>query len=304
MKGSENRFRTHHKKDNVRELEKRLSFKERLFSILTLLRGTKWLGRCALLLSIIIVTIVVTSLILKSIFVSSDDLEAGGERLVLKTEHEIITEAWVLQRLGITAETDYASLPIKDLEKKLRNEKCIRYASISRVNADRLHINIREHLPLVYVEMADKATSGIEKRLYMSPERCLFPVFPDLHRKFVNLPVWRLEPSDVKQLTDGEILNKELCLPIINLIRASNHYSLDVLPSILTIERPAKHATRWKIKLQLQTGETVIMSAHHDMAAQMERLVTALQMARENGKRIRQINVVPEVNVPYELYDE
>lgn len=299
MKGNQNRYRTHQEADNVRELEKKLSFKERIFSTLALLRGTKWVGRCALLLSIIIITIVGTSFILKSLFVSDDDT-----KLIFKSEQNILTETWVLRKLGITEETDYASLPIKDLEKKLKHEKSIRSATVSRDSANRLHIHIREHLPLVYVEMADKATSGIDKRLYMSPERYLFPISPELHKKFVNLPVWKLEPSDVKSLSDGEILGSDLCKPIIELVRASNHYSLAELPTIISIERPSKYATRWQIKLRLQTGETVIMSAHHNMATQVERLVIALQQARENGQRIQHINVVPEVNVPYKLYEE
>lgn len=299
MKGRQNRYRTHQKTDNVRELEKKLSFKERLFSILALLRGTKWVGRCALLLSVIFITIVGTSFILKGLFVTDE-----SDKLVFKSEHDILTEDWVLKKLGITEETDYASLPIKDLEKKLKYEKSIRSATVSRDSSNRLHIMVREYLPLLYVEMADKATSGVDKRLYMSPERCLFPIHPELHRKFVNLPVWKLEPEDVKSLSDGEILNTELCKPIIDLVRASNHYTLEELPSIVSIERPSKYATRWKIKLQLQTGETVVMSAHHNMAVQVEKLVTALQLARENGKRIQHIEVLNKVNIPYKVYDD
>jgi hypothetical protein len=162
-----------------------------------------------------------------------------------------------------------------------------------------LHIEITEHVPLLYVEMADRAISGKATRLCLSPEGDLFTHDPVYHGKFIDLPVWLLTPNDVKTLAPGQQIDAEVCRPIIELARAANAYGdLTKLPHITTIERPLENAVQWKMVVRLETGTTVEMSTLHNISEQLDRLVQVLEHARSINKKLISTSVIPEEYIP------
>lgn len=300
MKNHGNRYRSHNR-DTVKQLEQKLSFGQRLFSVVAFLRGAKKLRSWI----IIIAAIFVGVMILNSVFrytVASYGTQA--HHIHYGSQYEIISKEQIVNMLGISKDTDFASLPITELNKKLNNHPAIKEANIFLDSTLSLNINIVEHLPLLYVEMADRAVSGKTTRLCLSPEGEMFAYDPEFHKNFVDLPVWLLNPGDVETLAEGKTLDPELCQPVIKLAQTANSYDdLTQLPHIVTIERPSGNTKQWKMILRLENGATVEMSALHDIPAQVNRLVLVLEHARLMNKKLISTSVVPEEYVPA-VYEE
>lgn len=300
MKNRGNRYRSHNN-DTVKKLEQKLSFGQRLFSVVAFLRGAKKLSNWF----IIVAAILVAAVILNSIFeytVTSYGTQAHN--IHYSSRYEIISKEQITNMLGVHQDTDFASLPIAELNKKLNNHPAIKEASIFLDSTLSLNINIVEHLPLLYVEMADQAVSGKTTRLCLSPEGVLFTHDPEFHKNFVSLPVWLLNPGDVKALAEGNTLNPELTQPVIKLAQTANTYDdLTQLPHIVSIERPSTNTQQWKMLVKLENGATVEMSALHDIPAQVHRLVLVLEHARILNKKLISTSVIPEEYVPA-VYEE
>lgn len=296
MKNGGNRYRTHDDRDTVRQLEKKLSLWKRLFSVITFLRGANKLRRWVIIGGCIILGLA----ILRSVILyTTDSYDPGTRHVNYSSRYDIISKEQIVEMLGISAETDFASLPLAELQNKLNNHPAIKEAAISLDSTQSLRVDITERVPLLYVEMADRAITGKATRLCLSPDCELFTHDPVLHRKFIDLPVWKLKPSDVKTLAPGQTLDAELCKPIIELARAANSYSdLTQLPHITYIERPAENAVQWKMMVHLENGTTAEMSTLHDISAQLERLVKVLEHARSINKKLISTSVIPEEYIP------
>lgn len=295
MKNSGNRYRSHNR-DTVKQLEKKLSLGKRLFSVLSFLRGAKRLSRWFIIAASVFIGIaIIRTLVLYTV----SSYGENSHNISYTSRYDIISKEQVVEMLGVNKDTDFASLPISELEKKLNNHPAIKEASVSLDSSFSLHINIVEHVPLLYVEMADRAITGKATRLCLSHDCTLFTHDPVFHRKFIDLPVWLLKPSDVKSLAPGNKLDPEVCRPIMELARAANTYDdLTQLPHIVSIERPAENAVQWKMLVKLETGTTVEMSALHDIPAQLNRLIQVLEHARSLDKKLISTSVIPEEYIP------
>lgn len=295
MKHPGNRYRSHDR-NTVKQLEKQLSFRQRLFSVVTFLRGAKKLSRWFIVLA----AVIIAAAVLRSVFhYTVNSYGTQAHHIHYNSRYQIISKEQIVEMLGVSKETDFASLPIAELEKKLNNHPAIKEAGIYLDSTLSLNINVTEHLPLVYVEMADRAASGKNTRLCLSPECELFTHDPKFHQNFVALPVWRLNASDVQTFAAGNRLDPEVCRPIIALAQAVNAYDdLTQLPHIVSIERPAHNTQQWKMVLRLENGATVEMSTLHDIPAQVRRLVLVLEHARSLNKKLISTSVIPEEYVP------
>lgn len=291
MKRSANKYRTPKAQENIRELEKQLSFKERLFSILAFKRGINRLSKWTLIVVLSLAAIVGLTYTVRCIFDSAYGSEIQNVNYTSK--HNILSKQQVMLMLGISDDTDLDSLPIDELISKLNNHPAINHAQITKEGTDSLHVSIEEHAPIAFVEMADSAITGKTTRLYVNPEGELFSIDPKLHLRFNNLPVWLLNVGDVKQFIPGEKLNKELYEPILELIIASNAYELAELPAISTIECPDRYTHQWRIILHLENGTVVSMNKFAGIREQLYRLVKIISHARSNGKHLKNVEVAP-----------
>ena len=295
MKGKENK-RRNRSSDTVRQLEKKLSLWERLFSVVTFLRVANRLRRLVIIVSICVIALALMRALVLCTFNSDSTQE---HHIHYSSRYGIISKDQVVALLGVDKKTDFASLPITELQNKLNSHPAIKQASVSLDSSFSLHIDITEHVPLLYVEMEDQAISGKATRLCLSPEGDLFVHDPVYHSKFIDLPVWLLTPNDVKILAPGQKIEAEVCRPIIELARAANSYSdLTQLPHITTIERPLENAVQWKMVVRLETGTTVEMSTLHNISEQLNRLVMVLEHARSLNKKLISTSVIPEEYIP------
>lgn len=295
MKGNANK-RRNRSSDTVRELEKKLSLWERLFSVLTFLRGAMRLRRLVIIVS---TAVIILALLRALVLCTFHSYSAQEHHIHYSSQYGIISKEQIIALMGVDKKTDFASLPITELENKLNSHPAIKSASVSLDSSLSLHIEITEHVPLLYVEMADRAISGKATRLCLSPEGDLFTHDPIYHGKFIDLPVWLLTPNDVKTLAPGQQIDAEVCRPIIELARAANAYGdLTKLPHITTIERPLENAVQWKMVVRLETGTTVEMSTLHNISEQLDRLVQVLEHARSINKKLISTSVIPEEYIP------
>ena len=110
MKRSANKYRTPKAQENIRELEKQLSFKERLFSILAFKRGINRLSKWTLIVVLSLAAIVGLTYIVRCIFDSAYGSEIQNVNYTSK--HNILSKQQVMHMLGISDDTDLDSLPI------------------------------------------------------------------------------------------------------------------------------------------------------------------------------------------------
>lgn len=296
MPNEHERYNAFYNQKKANEFEKRLSFGEKLFSFLSFLRGTRRIRRWACV-SLVLAIVYIFS---HTLFVYLCDTYSHRDRSIVYSSHyNILSKNQVIDILGLNADSNFSALPLGALQSKLNHHPAIRSASMSVTNGGTLAIHVEEHVPLLFIEMADKAITGKSARYCLSPERIIFPFDPMIHAQFNNLPTWLLRAADVKEFAPGHEIDEEKCAPIIELARAANAYSdRTELPSILTIERPTENALQWRLIIRLESATTVELSTLHDIREQIERLVKVLNHARAINKKVISTCVAPEKYVP------
>lgn len=291
----QNKYRTE-KQQNVQLLEKALSLKERLFSLLALKRGARRLRRW-FIIALIALPIIwgifhsVNYAVEKAYSLSIDNISYVAR-------HGMISRAQTMEILGIREAVNMATLDVTGMKKTLEAHPCIASATIRAEMPETLHIEIDERIPVVFVEMENGTDTGDRTRLFMDPDGVLFPVNEAYHRKFMNAPTWYLQPEDVAVMKKGAVIKAETCRPIKELIAASNAYDLAEIPAICEIFRPKD----WKLLITLENGTEVLMQVY-DIKDQLARLAMLLEHARVSKKPMRSINVIPKIN-PAVIYAE
>lgn len=291
----QNKYRS--EKENVQLLEKALSLKDRLFSLLALKRGARRLRKWLLILLIAAPVIWGTYHLINYALEKAYGLSIDNVSYV--SRHGIISREQVMQILEIEGTINMATLNVGEMKEKLETHPCISAAVIRAEMPDTLHIEITERIPVVYVEKESATETGDSNRLFMDPDGYLFPVEEKYHRNFLNVPTWYLQPEDINEIKAGAVINAENCRPIKELISASNAYNLVEIPSITEIFRPRP----WKMVIILDGGTEVMMQVY-DIQEQLVRLQWILEHARVSGKRLRSVNVIPANNPAVIYVDE
>lgn len=182
-------------------------------------------------------------------------------------------------------------LDIQALTKQLSSNPRVRSAKVTLILPDILDIDIRAHIPIVYVEMENALFHGKRERYFLSDRGVLFSVDEKYHRDFLNSPVWYLQKDDIKEFALGKEISKESLATIIELITAVNRHELLELPMLKEIFRPKE----WKFKLNFEGGSEVIVQSY-DIEEQINRLVMIFDHARNSSRHIRSANVIPKNN--------
>lgn len=282
-----NKYRN--EKQNVQLLEKALSLKDRLFSMLALKRGLRRLRRW-FLIALCAAPVVwgiwhgVNYMLEKAYNLSIDNIS-------YVSRHGVISHSQAMKILGIENSVNMATLDVSGMLETLKSHPCIADASIRAEMPETLHIEIDERIPVVYVEMESAAETGNRTRMFMDPKGVLFPVVEDYHLNFMNVPTWYLQPEDVRAIEPGATISESRCRPIKELISAVNAYSLTEIPAISEIFCPKE----WKIVLTLENGTEVIMQAY-EIKDQLARLAMLLEHSRVVGRPLRSANVIPKIN--------
>ncbi len=283
-----NRYRSERRGQNIRLLEKALSLRDRLFSVLALRRGLRRLRYWAFIL--VALAIVVTAAVY---FTPEAANTARNASMVDKVSYSTtgsISKEQVLDMLDFKA-VNIAQLNVREIKEKLESNLCIAEATVEGQWPDTLSIEIVERIPVVYVEMASAASTGEHKQLFMCPDGVLFPVVAEYHQNYLDAPTWYLNPDDISEIKPGAVISKPKRSPILELVKASNSYDLPALPHIREIFRPKP----WKINLTLDEGIVVEMQVYR-IREQMERLVAILEHARVSKRHPSSINVIPRLN--------
>lgn len=274
---------------NVKILEKALSISDRLFSMLAVRRGAARLKK--ILLATLLVAPILAAVVWGISYTIDKAYSLSIEHISYDSRQKLISKEQAMQLLGIEGAINMATLNASGMEKRLESNPCIESAHIRAELPDTLSIEIDERIPIVYVEMEHAADLGNRSRLFMDPKGYLFPVVPEYHSQFLGVPVWYLNPHDIKEFKPGERIEEKHYLPIVQLVAASNRYGLAEIPAIREIFRPKE----WKIVLSLDGGISVLMQVY-GIRAQMERLAMILEHSRATGKKINSINVFPALN--------
>lgn len=282
-----NKYRT--EKQNVQLLEKALSLKDRLFSLLAFKRGARRLRRWLLILLAAApicwgLWYAINLAVEKAYSLSIDNVS-------YVSRHGLISRTQAMEILGIKEAINMATLDVNGMESTLENHPCIAAATIRAEMPETLHIEVDERIPVVYVEMENGAETGNHTRLFMDPKGVLFPVNENYHRNFLNAPTWYLQPEDVSEFRSGTVIREQTCRPIKELIAASNAYNLTEIPAISEIFRPKE----WKMVIMLENGTEVLMQVY-EIKEQLARLAMILEHARVSKRAIRSANVIPKIN--------
>ena len=290
MFDNRNKFRKAPKAgDNVRAVKGSLTFREKYLNVAFIRnfwRSTKKATRYAI---VIVPVVLLLFFGIRYAVIKAYRMEI--DNITYESAHKIISRGQVLDMLGIHDSINLTELNTGDWERKLAEHPCIAAAHIHAELPDTLHIEIEERIPVVFVEMESAAGTGTRSKLYMDQNGHLFPVVPELHAKFANSPVWYLQAADLAEFKPGAEVSEKAYRPIVELVAAANHYTLEEIPSIREIFRPKE----WKIILTLDNGAEVLMQVY-DIKGQMERLAMITEHAAAEGKRPVSINVIPRIN--------
>jgi hypothetical protein len=289
-----NQYRNHFRKEhsissNVRMLEAALSLKDRLFSMVALRRGLRRLRRWSIILLIILS--ITAGIVWACLTAVEKAYSLSIDKITYDSRQHLISKEQALQLLGIDGSINMAALDTSAMEEKLEKNLCIESAHIRAELPDTLHIEISERIPIVYVEQESGTDTGNRIRFFMDPSGKLFPVMPEYHRNFLNVPVWYLQPGDIAEYKAGAVIDEHRRRPIVELVAAANSYSLVEIPAIREIFRPKE----WKIIITLEGGAEVLMQVY-DIKGQMERLAMILEHCRATHQAPRSINVIPRIN--------
>lgn len=282
-----NKYRN--EKQNVQLLEKALSLKDRLFSMLALKRGLRRLRRW-LLIALCAAPVLwggwcgVNYMLKKAYDLSIDNIS-------YVSRHGLISHSQAMKILGIENSVNMATLDVSGMLETLKAHPCVADAAIRAEMPETLHIEIDERIPVVYVEMENAAETGNRTRLFMDPRGVLFPVVEEYHRNFMNVPTWYLQPEDIRAIEPGATISEAKCRPIKELISAVNAYNLTEIPAISEIFCPKE----WKMVLTLENGTEVVMQAY-EIKDQLARLAMVLEHSRVINRPLRSANVIPKIN--------
>lgn len=284
----ENRIRGD-KPSNVKLLERALSLRERMFSMLALRRGTrrlwKWVKISLLALPALALLWYVADYALEKAYGMSID------NIRYKSLRGIISKEQALKILGVEGSVNMATLNTDAFKRALESQSAIRTATIRAELPDTLYIEVEERIPIVYVELESGANTGNRSRFFMDPEGVLFAVQEAYHRLFLGVPTWYLKPEDATELHEGMQLEQQRIRPITELVAAANTYDPEEIPAISEIFRPKD----WEIRLVLESGTEVRMEVRQ-IRDQVERLSLILEHARATGRTVRTANVIPALN--------
>ncbi len=290
-----NRYRSERGR-NVRLLEKALSIRDRLFSLMAFKRGLTRLRNWTIILAIL--AAIGVGIYYSTSYAVDKTYSLSIDHITYESRQRLISKEQALDILGITGAVNLATLDAPGMEAKLKENLSVHSAHIRIALPDTLHIEVDERIPVVYVEMESAASTGQRTRLFMCPEGKLFPVVPEFHRNFLNVPTWYLHPDDVEALEPGKVVSEHKRRPILELIAASNHYDIAEIPRIREIFRPKD----WKIIITLEDATEVLMQVY-DLHEQMDRLSMILEHARATHRHAASINVIPRIN-PTIIYRE
>ncbi len=291
----QNQYRSQRRR-NVRVLEKALSLRDRLFSLLAVKRG---LHRLRIALVVLALGAALgAGIYYSTIYVADKATGLSIDHITYDSRQHLISKEQALAILDISGPVNLATLDAAGMEATLTKNLCIESAHIRISPPDTLHIEVDERIPVTYVEMESAAGSGQRTRLFMCPKGVLFPVEPEFHRDFLNAPTWYLHPTDVEVLEPGEVIDENKRRPILELIAATNHYDITEIPRIREIFRPKD----WKIIITLEDGTEVLMQVY-DLREQTDRLAMILEHARATKRHARTVNVIPRMN-PTIIYRE
>ena len=287
MKRNRNKYRK--AASNVRTVEGSLSWSERIFSALTFRRAKTrawtWLRRALIILPVALL------LFWGVRYAIAKAYRMGIDNITYESTHKILTREQALDILSIEGSINLTDFNPGDWERKLEANPCVASANIHAELPHTLHIELEERIPVVYVEMESGADTGRRQKLYMDQNGRLFPVVKEYHTRFTNVPVWYLQPGDIQEFRVGAEVVEKSYRPIVELVAAANHYTLEEIPSIREIFRPKE----WKIILTLDNGAEVLMQVY-DIKGQMERLAMIVEHAAAVGKRPVSIDVIPRIN--------
>ena len=277
------------KPSNVKLLERALSLRERMFSMLALQRGTRRLWKWARIL--LLAVPVLALLWYAGDYALEKAYGLSIDHISYKSLRGIISKDQAMKILGVNGSVNMATLNTEAFKRALESQSAVRSATIRAELPDTLYIEVEERIPIVYVEMESGASTGNRSRFFMDPEGVLFAVQEDYHRLFLGVPTWYLKPEDVTDFREGVQLEAKRIRPITELVAAANTYDPEELPNIAEIFRPKD----WEIRLILESGTEVRMEVRQ-LREQMERLALILEHARATGRIVRTANVIPALN--------
>lgn len=281
---------------NILLLEKALSIKDRLFSLIALKRGAK---RARKWFVIGLILLAVLWLAWEGVSYCIGQANSLAIRdVTYNSTYKMISKERAMGMLGLEGSVNLATFDTAGKEAELEAIPAIASAHIRKELPDTLHVEIEERIPIAYVELQDGTATGDRTKLFVDPNGVLFPVDEEFHSQFLGVPMWYLHADEVDKFAPGGRVKEDSCRPIRELVVATNRYETFEIPPIREIFRPKP----WKIVLILENGTEVMMSVEN-ISDQVDRLARILDHARATKRTVLRTNVIPRIN-PTVIYKD
>lgn len=233
----------------------------------------------------------------KKLFVENDDFLVSQINLTTMEGEEtmFVTHERLMERCGIDANETIFSLDTDQLEESLLELPEITGAKVSRRLPGILKVEVSERRPVAWVACR---SLGIKERsresgFLVDENNIPFVCGSDeLWSYAESLPVVMVRSAGKNEIVEGEPISHEGLGYALKLIQLAEEI-------LVGVEKPAWVVVKDEIMLEMKTlGGVVATLSYFDQRRQLESLSKLTSHAREQGKDLAQVNLIPRRFVP------
>lgn len=233
----------------------------------------------------------------KKLFVENDEFLVSQVNLTTMEgeETKFLTHERVMSRCGIDANETIFSIDTDELEDLLLELPEITGAKVSRRLPGILKIEVTERRPVAWVACR---SLGIKERsrergFLVDDKNVPFACDSEELWKYAeSLPVVMARAAEKNEIVEGEPISHEGLGYALDLVKLADE-------TLTGVEKPAWVVVKDEIMLEMKTlGGVVAILSYFDQKRQLESLSKLTSHAREQGKDLAQVNLIPRRFVP------
>ncbi len=233
----------------------------------------------------------------KKLFVENKEFLVSQVNLLTMDgdETEFLTHERLMARCGIDASATIFSLDTDRLKASLLELPEITDAKVSRRLPGILKIEVAERKPVAWVACR---SLGIKERsrergFLVDENHIPFPcASEELWKYGETLPVVLVQSAEKNEIVEGEPIAHEGLKYALDLIKLADE-------KLVGVEKPAWVMVKDEIMLEMKTlGGVLATLSYYDQERQLKNLSKLTSHAREQGKDLAQVNLIPRRFVP------
>lgn len=210
----------------------------------------------------------------------------------------VISKDRILPLMGLQGKESLVSLDVDSLEAKLMSFPAIRKATVRRELPSTLCVEIDARVPIAWLDCPKLGirSHDVEHGMFVDADGVVFPCHKDIHKDYMDSPLLNIPAPDEGEIIPGEKIEVlERAVDLIVLMRREKSEFVGKVTRLSIVNE-------WSYLVVFEDGCEAKFGIY-DTERQVENLQLIQQNARKTHRKIREINLIPERNVPV-VYDK